>query len=81
MNNDFLQRSWKVVIKETHKIPHWETLKKSPKKYRSVVLLRELLLFCQILLNKIESGEDIAFNSMIYKKTINFYCAQMKEHV
>jgi len=39
------------------------------------------LLFCsQILLNKIESGENKVFNALIFGKTMNFYCEQMKKY-
>lgn len=80
MTKSQIQSAWKNVIRETHKIPHWGTLKKGPKEYRSVVLLRELLLFCQVILNKIDSGENNEINSLIFNKTINFYCRQMKKY-
>ncbi|PIR80989.1 hypothetical protein COU24_01065 [Candidatus Kuenenbacteria bacterium CG10_big_fil_rev_8_21_14_0_10_39_14] len=81
MTKKQLQSAWKKVIKETHKIPNWDALKRNSRQYRRVVMLRELILFCQVLLEKIEMGKNTAFNTIIFKKTINFYCAQMKEYV
>jgi len=81
MKKSQIQSAWKKVIKETRKVPHWDTLKRNSKQYQKVVILRELILFCQVLLGKIEMGENIAFNEIIYKKTIKFYCEQIKEYV
>ena len=81
MTKSQIQLAWKKVIKETHKIPDWNALQRVPKQYQRVVGLRELILFCQVLLGKIEIGENIAFNEIIYKKTIKFYCEQIKEYV
>ena len=74
MTKKQLQKAWKKVIKETQKIPDWNALKKDSKQYQRVVGLRELILFCQALLGKIEMGENAVFNGIIYKKTIKFYC-------
>ncbi len=81
MTKSQIQLAWKRVIKETHKIPDWDALKRNSKQYQKVVILRELILFCQVLLGKIETGENTVFNEIIYKKTINFYCTQMKKYV
>ena len=75
-----IQLAWKKVIKETHKIPNWDALKRNSKQYQRVVILRELILFCQMLLGTIEIEENVAFNTIIFKKTINFYCTQMKKY-
>lgn len=40
----------------------------------------DMLLIMQVLLGKIEAGENTAFNAMIFKKTANFYCLQMKKY-
>ncbi|MBI3306027.1 hypothetical protein HYZ82_02735 [Candidatus Nomurabacteria bacterium] len=81
MTKSQIQLAWKKVIKETHKTPNWGTLKRNSKQYKRVVILRELILFCRILLEKIEIGENIPFNTIIFKKTMNFYCGQMKKYV
>ncbi len=79
MTKSQIQSAWKKVIEEIRRIPNWNVLKRSSKQYKKVVILRELILFCQILLRKIEIGENTAFNTIIFRKTMNFYCAQMKE--
>ncbi len=80
MTKSQIQLAWKKVIEETHKIPDWDSLQRNSRPYQKVVMLRELILFCQVLLGKIEAGENAAFNEIIYKKTINFYCTQMKKY-
>jgi len=80
MTKSQIKKSWEKVIDETHKLPNWEIIKKNKEQYQRVVSLRELLLFCQVLLNKIESGENNALNSLIFNKTINFYCEQMGKY-
>lgn len=81
MTKSQIQLAWGKVIKETHKTPDWDSLKRNSKQYKKVVMLRELILFCQVLLRKIGTGENTAFNAIIFKKTLNFYCAQMKKYV
>lgn len=77
MTKSQIQLAWKKVISETHKRPKFgERLKN-----KNISQLGDLLLFSQVLLNKIEQGENTAFNGMIYRKTINFYCSQMKKYV
>ncbi|PIU14944.1 hypothetical protein COT20_02270 [bacterium (Candidatus Gribaldobacteria) CG08_land_8_20_14_0_20_39_15] len=49
-------------------------------KEKEISLLGDLLLLAGALLEKIESGENKKFNAMIFKKTMRFYCAQMKEY-
>lgn len=75
MTKKQLEKEWKKIISETHKrINLGERFKD-----KKISLLGYVLLYAQILLNKIEVGENSIFNEMIYKKTINFYCAQMKK--
>jgi len=77
MTKKQLQKEWKKVISETNKrLKLGERLRN-----QKISLLGDLLLFAQALLGKIEVGENSVFNSIIYKKTINFYCAQMKKYV
>lgn len=77
MTKSQIQSAWKKVICETHKrIKLNERLKD-----KNVSLLGDLLLSAQVLLDKIVAGENGIFNSMIYKKIINFYCTQMKRYV
>ena len=77
MTKKQLQKEWEKVISETHKR---STLGEHLKD-KKISLLGDMLLFTQVLLSKIEAGENIAFNSLIYKKTINFYYMQMKKYV
>ncbi len=81
MTKSQIQLAWRKVIKETHKIPDWNALKRNSRQYQRVAMLRELVLFCQVLLGKIEIGENIAFNTIIFKKTMNFYCTQIRKYV
>ena len=81
MTKSQIQSAWKKVIRETHSIPNWDALKRNSKQYQKVVMLRKLLLFCQVLLGKIEAGENTAFNTIIFKKTMNFYCTQIRRYV
>ncbi len=81
MTKSQIQLAWKKVMNETHKIPNWKALKKVPQQYQKVVLLRELLFVCQILLNKIESGKNSAVDVLIFNKIMDFYCVQVKEYV
>ena len=81
MTKSQIQSAWKKVVKETHKIPDRDALKRNSRQYQKVVMLRELILFCQVLLGKIEAGENAIFNGIIFKKTFNFYCAQIKRYV
>lgn len=77
MTKSQIQSAWKKVIHEIHKRPRLgERLKD-----KSISQLGDLLLFAQVLLNRIEAGENNAFNSVLYRNTINFYCTQMKKYV
>lgn len=77
MTKSQIQLAWKKVINETHK------RSKIGKRLRNKEISRlgDLLLFAQVILDKIEAGENNISNSTLYRKTINFYCAQMKKHV
>lgn len=77
MTKSQIQLAWKKVTRETHKRPKLgERLKDE-----NISRLGDLLLYAQVLLDKIEAGKNTAFNEMIYKKTINFYCTQTKKYV
>ncbi|KKP56332.1 MAG: hypothetical protein UR50_C0004G0033 [Parcubacteria group bacterium GW2011_GWC1_34_10] len=77
MTKKQLQKEWNKMIDETHKRSKLgEHLKD-----KNILLLGDLLLYAQILLDKIEVRKNAAFNEIIYKKTINFYCSQMKKYV
>lgn len=70
------QSAWRKIICETHKRPKLgEHLKD-----KNISQLGDLLLFAQVLLEKIDTGENNTFNSALYRKTINFYCTQMKKY-
>ena len=76
MTKKQLQKEWNRMINETHKRSKLvERLKD-----KNISLLGDLLLYAQVLLNKIEARENTAFNEIIYKKTINFYEGQMKKY-
>lgn len=72
-----IQSAWKKVIHETHKRSKLYDYLKN----KNISLLGNLLLYAQVLLGKIEAGENSDFNEIIYKKTIKFYCSQMKKYV
>ena len=75
MTKSPIQLAWRKVIRETHKRPKLgERLKN-----KEILRLGDLLLFAQVLLDKIEAGENNTFNSTLYRKTMNFYCAQMQK--
>ena len=77
MTKSQIQLAWEKIIRETRKRPNLgERLKEE-----NISRLGDLLLSAQILLSKIEAGENVAFNEMIYKKTVDFYYVQMKKHV
>jgi len=80
MTKSQIQSAWKKVIKETRKIPDWDVLKRNPRQYQEIIILRKLILFCQVLLGKIEAGEHTTSNAIIFKKTMNFYCTQIREY-
>ncbi len=76
MTKTQIQLAWRKVIRETHKRPMLgERLKEE-----NISRLGDLLLFIQAFLGKIEAGENNGFNDMIFKKTMNFYCEQMKKY-
>lgn len=81
MTKSQIKLAWKKVIKETHKIPDWQIYKRNSRQYQKIVALREILLFCQVLLSKIESGENSLINNFIFTKTMSFYCEQIKKYV
>lgn len=76
MTKKQLQKAWEKVTREARKRSKLGKRLKNKK----IPMLGELLLFAQVLLSKIEAGENRDFNSIIYKKTMNFYCKQMKSY-
>ena len=76
MTKSQIQLAWKKITRETHRRSNLgEQLKD-----KNISLLGDLLLYAQVLLCKIEAREDTAFNTMIYRKTLNFYCEQIKKY-
>lgn len=76
MTKTQIQLAWDKVISETHKRSKLGEKLKEEK----VSLLGDLLLASSTLLEKIERGENGRFNAVIFKKTMNFYCEQMKNY-
>lgn len=66
-----LQKEWKKITKEVHNKPKCKT--PYPKK---VVSVRDLLLFAQVLLEKIGNRENILFNTELYQKIMAGYYRQ-----
>jgi hypothetical protein len=64
-----IQKEWERI--------GFETLENKPKiesPYpRAVMRMRELLLFAQVALGKVEAGENIVFNEELYQKTVSVY--------
>ena len=77
MTKSQIQLAWKKIICETHK----RSMLGKQLKNKKISRLGALLLFAQILLDKIEADENSVFNSILYEKTVNFYCAQMNKYV
>ncbi|OHA19320.1 MAG: hypothetical protein A3C08_01660 [Candidatus Taylorbacteria bacterium RIFCSPHIGHO2_02_FULL_47_18] len=77
MTKPQIKLAWNKVTNETHKRAKLGRCLKD----KRISLLGELLLSAQVLLGKIEVGENKIFNSMIYKKIIAFYCVQMRRYV
>ena len=76
MTKTQIQLAWDKVISEIRKRSKLGEKLKEEK----ISLLGDLLLASSALLEKIERGEKARFNTMIFKKTINFYCEQMKNY-
>lgn len=76
MTKPQIQSAWRKIIRETHKRSELG----ARLKYENISQFGDLLLFAQVLLDKIEAGENNSFNSVLYRKTINFYCTQMKKY-
>jgi len=71
MTKKQLQKEWEKIIKEVHDKPKCRT--PYPKQ---VVLVRELLLFAEVFLAKIENKDNILFNSEVYQKVMAEYYRQ-----
>jgi len=70
------QLAWEEIVRETHKRAKLGEKLKDKK----ISLLGDLLLVAGAILEKVERGENKEFNTMIFKKTMRFYCARMKEY-
>ncbi|MFH0739582.1 MAG: hypothetical protein V1819_00645 [bacterium] len=68
MTKTQIQLAWRKVIRETHKRPKLGEKLKEEK----ILLLGDLLLASSVLLEKIERGENIGFNAVIFKKNNEF---------
>ncbi len=66
-----LQKEWKKIIKEVHDRPNCKIA--YPKQ---VVFIRRLLLFAEVLLEKIENKENVLFNSVLYQRVMAEYYRQ-----
>lgn len=68
MTKSQIQSERGKVIREMHKRPKLGDRLKG----KNVTQFGELLLYAQVLLDKIEAGKNNAFNSILYKKTMSF---------
>jgi len=66
-----LRKEWDNLIEEIHDKPKCRT--HYPKQ---VVFVRELLLIAQIILMRIELGQNVLFNRKIYRKVMSEYFHQ-----
>ena len=71
MTKGQLQKEWKKIISEVHSKPKVEA--PYPPK---VVIARELLLFAEVALGKIEAGDKAAFYQELYEKIMPEYYRQ-----
>ena len=71
MNNRQLQKAWQEVSLESINTPRVKT-PYSP----DIALTRELLLYAQVILGKIEQGKKSVFYEGIYKKIMAQYYKQ-----
>lgn len=71
MTKKQLHKEWKKIIREVHDKP--KCITPYPKK---IVFVRELLLFAQVILGKLEDKENVLFNSELYQKIMTEYYRQ-----
>lgn len=71
MKTTNLKKEWKRIFQEVHDKPKCKT--PYPKE---VVRMRDLLLFAEVLLEKIGNNENILLNSELYKKIMPEYRRQ-----
>lgn len=69
-----LKKEWKRVFNAVHDKPKC----KSPY-LKEVAQMRDLLLFAQVLLEKIDNRENIPLNSELYPKVMKEYFRQKSE--
>ena len=75
------RKLWQRIVKEFKRVPNWEKIKKNQKDYEKAVLLRDLLFNCRVILERIESGNNVKFNTLIFNKSMYFYCKETKKYV
>ena len=73
MDNEQLQRAWEEVSFEIINAPGFNT----PYPYE-IVIIRELLLFAQIILEKVEENKESVFYEELYEKIMYQYYKQKK---
>jgi len=71
MTKKRLQKEWKKIISEVHDKPKCQTPYPS-----EVVRVRELLLFAEVILGKIETRDKVTFHEELYEKIMPEYYRQ-----
>lgn len=71
MKREQLNSAWEVLTEEIHNVPKFK--KSFPDK---VIRTRELLLFAQVALVNIKSGENTDMNSHLFKLIMDLYYKQ-----
>ena len=71
MNKINLQKEWEKIVKEVREKPKCRV--PYPKE---VVFARRLILFAQVLLEKIGNKDNVSFNSELYQKVMAEYYRQ-----
>lgn len=73
MDDKQLQKAWEEISFEIINVPRIKTPYPS-----EIVLMRELLLFAQIILEKVEENKGPVFYERLYKKIMYQYYKQKK---
>ena len=73
MENLKLQEKWKEITREINIIPNFNVPYK-----KEIIATRELLLFAQLILSKIEMGDNINFHENLFSKIMSKYYKQKK---
>ncbi|MCX5783784.1 MAG: hypothetical protein NTW04_05035 [Elusimicrobia bacterium] len=77
MTESEIRLGWKQIISETRK----RTKLGVRLGERKISRLGDLLFISQVLLGRIMAGENNAINSLVFRKTMNFYTKQMKKYI